>query len=101
MSRRAVPLVVVASPSAAVVAQVAAQLRADGNVVYVAHSAEGCLRVATSTGPDMVLLDPSFPARIEKLIKAHPSCANAQVLHLSESAARPSFRLPRAPVAAA
>ena len=100
MSFRHVPLVVIASTSTALADSVASQLRREGNVVYVTHSAEGCLRVATSVGPDVVLLDPALPDRLERLLKAHPTSAAARVLHLSDEAARPSFTLPRAPAAA-
>ncbi len=96
-----VPLVVIASgsPAAAQLADsVAAQLRREGNVVYVTHGADGCLRVATSVGPDLVLLDPALPNRLERLLKAHPTSARARILHLSESA--PAFTLPRAHAAA-
>ena len=54
--RRDVLLIVVASASAAVAEEAAARLRLDGSVVYVTHSAAGCLRVATSISPDVVLI---------------------------------------------
>ena len=98
-----VPLVVIACGSKAIAELaegVATELRREGNVVYIAHSAEGCLRVATSARPDLVLLDPALPDRLERLLKAHPISAGARILHLSESAARPAFTLPRAPAAA-
>jgi DNA-binding response OmpR family regulator len=94
-----VPLVVIASRSTALADSVARQLRHEGNVVYITHSAEGCLRVATSVKPDVVLLDPAFPSRLERLLKAHPISAGAQILHLSEMVQRPSFKLPRPPAA--
>ncbi len=100
MPFRHVPLIVIASASTALADSVATQLRREGNVVYVTHTAEGCLRVATSVGPDVVLLDPTLPSRLERLLKAHPTSARAQVLHLAEAAARPTFTLPRAPAAA-
>jgi DNA-binding response OmpR family regulator len=100
MARRLVPLIVVASPASALAESVAAQLRRDGNVVYVAHTAEGCLRVATSVGPDLVLLDPALPPRLERLLKAHPASAGAEILHLSESVPQPTFKIRRAPVTA-
>lgn len=84
---RRVPLIVVASTTAAQAEDVAAALRREGNVVYVAHSADGCLRVATSIGPDVVLLDPRLPPRLEQLLRAHPVSAGAQILHLAEAAA--------------
>ena len=82
--RRSVPLVVIASKSSVLAEEVAARLRRSGNVVYVTHSAEGCLRVATSVMPDVVLLDPGLPPRLERLLRAHPSSAGAQILHLSQ-----------------
>jgi hypothetical protein len=97
MPQRRVPLVLVASTASALAESVAAQLRREGNVVYVAHSADGCLRVATSVGPDVVLLDPALPPRLEQLIRAHPTSAGAQILHLSDSLPRPRFKVRRAP----
>ncbi len=100
MPRRPIPLIVVASATSALAEGVAAQLRRDGNVVYVAHTAEGCLRVATSIGPDLVLLDPALPPRLERLLKAHPTSAGAEIMHLSHSVPRPTFSMKRAPVTA-
>ena len=83
---RRVPLIVVASNASQRAEEVATALRREGNVVYVTHSAEGCLRVATSVGPDVVLLDPRLPSRLEQLLRAHPVSASAQILHLSDAA---------------
>jgi hypothetical protein len=91
---RAVPLIVIGSVHATLAQSVAAQLRREGNVVYVTHSAEGCLRVATSVAPDMVLMDAAFPPRIQRLLKAHPMSARAQILHLSEDLSRLASELP-------
>jgi DNA-binding response OmpR family regulator len=63
---------------------VAARLRRDGSVVYVTHSAQGCLRVATSIAPDVVLLDPALPRRLETLLNAHPTSSRARILHIPE-----------------
>jgi DNA-binding response OmpR family regulator len=90
---RNTPLVVVASASPSVADDVAAHLRSEGMVVYVAHGAGGCLRVATSIGPDVVLLDPALPTRLERLLRAHPISAQARILHLS--APRVPARIPR------
>lgn len=87
MSMRAVPLIVVASASAARAENVAASLRREGNLVYVTHSAEGCLRVATSVTPDAVVLDPALPSRLERLLHAHPASAHAQILHMTDETA--------------
>jgi CheY-like chemotaxis protein len=98
MPRRSVPLIVVASASAALAEDIAARLRRDGNVVYVTHSAAGCLRVATSIAPDVILLDPQLPRRLEDLLHAHPASARAHILHLTTP--RSAFRVPRVPVTA-
>jgi DNA-binding response OmpR family regulator len=88
MPRRKVPLIVLASASAAIAEDVAARLRRDGSVVYVTHSAEGALRVATAVGPDVVLLDPALRTRrIEQLLQAHPVSARARILHLEAAEA--------------
>lgn len=90
---RAVLLIVVASATRAFAEDVAARLRRDGSVVYVTHSAEGCLRVATNISPDIVVLDPALPRRLERLLRAHPASAGAQILHLE--APQPAVRAPR------
>jgi len=95
VSARHVPLIVIGSAASALVDSVAARLRREGNVVYVTHSPEGCLRVATSVAPDVVLLDRRFPGRIEKLLKAHPMSARAQIFHLSDDLSRVASNLPR------
>jgi DNA-binding response OmpR family regulator len=87
MANRSIPLIVVASASSSFAEAVAERLRQEGNVVYVTHSAEGCLRVATSVMPDMILLDPALPSRLERLLRGHPASAGAQILHLTEDGA--------------
>ena len=98
MPRRSVPLIVVASASSVLAEDIAARLRLDGNVVYVTHSAAGCLRVATSIAPDVILLDPALPQRLEDLLHAHPASARAQILHMT--APRSARRVPRMPLTA-
>src|SRR5690348_4731966 len=85
MQSRRQPLILVASAQQGVADDVVARLRQDGATAYAAHSVGGCLRVATSMGPDIVLLDPALPDRLERLIHAHPVSARARVLHLSEA----------------
>jgi DNA-binding response OmpR family regulator len=97
MPRRKTPLIVVASTSSTYGEEVAARLRLDGNVVYVTHSAEGCLRVATSVAPDVVLIDRRLPHHLEDLLHAHPTSAQAAILHLDE--VRTALRAPRTRVA--
>jgi hypothetical protein len=84
--------------SVALAEDIATRLRLDGNVVYVTHSAAGCLRVATSIAPDVILLDPLLPRRLEDLLHAHPASAQAQILHLT--APRAAVRARRVPVIA-
>jgi hypothetical protein len=100
VSTRHVPLIVIGSAASALADSVAVRLRREGSVVYVTHSPEGCLRVATSAAPDVVLLDQRFPARIEKLLKAHPMSARAQIFHLSDDLSRVVSNLPRATLTA-
>ncbi len=86
--RRRVPLVLVASGDAATADEVARRLRRDGATAYAVHSVEGCLRVATAVGPDIVLLDPRLPRRLETLLRAHPRSAHAELVHLSADTVR-------------
>jgi len=81
MARRQQPLVVIASATPGVAEEVAARLRVDGAVAYPTHSAEGCLRVATSVRPDVVLIDPTLGKWhwLLELLRAHPVSAQAQV----------------------
>jgi DNA-binding response OmpR family regulator len=97
MHGRHIPLILVASETPAVADGVAAELRRQGRVVCVAHSASGCLRVATSVGPDIVLLDPALPSRLENLLRAHPITAHSEVLHLSTTGAWGAGQFARVP----
>jgi hypothetical protein len=95
--QRSVPLIVLASASASFANDVAARLRRQGNIVYITHSPEGCLRVATSVAPDVVLIDPAFPPRLERLLRAHPMIAQTQILHLTrDSLAQPAIAVAHA-----
>jgi hypothetical protein len=89
------PLIVVASAAPGTAERVAERLRRDGSLVYATHSAQGCLRVATSVRPDMIVIDPALPARLERLLRAHPTSAHAQFVHLSD----PMLRVLRTEVA--
>ena len=60
MTRRA-QLIVVASAVEGTAERIAARLREDGAVAYATHSLKGCLRVATSLRPDIVVIDPALP----------------------------------------
>jgi CheY-like chemotaxis protein len=82
------PLIVVASAQPGLADNVAERLRRAGNLVYTAHSPEGCLRVATSLGVDMILLDPALPERVERLLRAHPISSRASIQHLADATVR-------------
>jgi len=88
VSHRSVRLIVVASATASIADEAAARLRRDGSVVYVTHSADGCLRVATSVAPDVVLLDPAMPGRLVNFLRVHPATAQAQILYLDAAPRR-------------
>ncbi len=76
-------MIVVASEQPGLADAIAARLQHGGAIAYATHSAGGCLRVATSVAADVILLDPKLPARLERLLHAHPTSAHAHVLHLS------------------
>jgi CheY-like chemotaxis protein len=77
-------LVLVASPDRALAARVAERMRSTGSAACTAHSAAGCLRVATAVGPDVVMLDPRIATRgeLEKRLRAHPVSASADIVAL-------------------
>lgn len=41
--------------------------------------ADACLRMATSIGPDVIILDPRVPDRLVRLLRAHPVSATARI----------------------
>ncbi len=81
-------IVLVASAQPERVDAIVDRLRQTGVNAYAAHSANGCLRVATSVGPDLILLDASLPRHLERLLKAHPVSRRARILRLSEASLR-------------
>ncbi len=84
---RRMPLIVVASARAGVAERVVQRLRSQGAIAYSAHSAHGCLRVATSVRPDAVLIDPPLlDRRLERLLRAHPTSADARLMPLTGAA---------------
>ncbi len=88
MTSAVTQMIVVASEQPGLADAVAARLQHDGAVAYATHSANGCLRVATSVAADIILLDPKLPPRLESLLHAHPISAHARVLHLAEQSPR-------------
>jgi CheY-like chemotaxis protein len=73
---RTPPLAVVCAPEA-ITRALADRLRRDGMVVYVTHDMHGCLRVATSIAPDLIVLDPRLPRRLVRLLRAHPASSGS------------------------
>ena len=63
MTSAVTQMIVVASEQPGLADAVAARLQHDGAIAYATHSANGCLRVATSVAPDIILLDPKLPPR--------------------------------------
>jgi DNA-binding SARP family transcriptional activator len=84
--RRAAPLAVVCAPELHAAGAVD-RLREEGMVVCVTQDLNGCLRVATAVGPDVVLIDPRIPRRLEQLLRAHPTSSSASIRWLSEPTA--------------
>jgi CheY-like chemotaxis protein len=87
---RRAPLIVVASATPGAAERIVERLRQDGAVAYATHSAEGCLRVSTSIGPDLILVDAALPRRVRsrlaRLLRAHPVSALAQLRQLTDAA---------------
>jgi CheY-like chemotaxis protein len=81
-------VVVIASAIVATAESAADSFRREGWVAYSAHSWEGCLRVATSVTPDLVLLDDAMPPRVESLPRAHPTCSHASIERIGSRSAR-------------
>ncbi len=79
--RAPVPLVVLAmaergdAPPLAILEE----LRAESATVYATYGMGGCLRAATSLGPDVIYLDPSLPPRVSRLLQAHPRTRQASL----------------------
>ena len=87
---RRAPIILVASAEPGLADQVVSRLRHDGATAYASHSADGCLRVATSIGPDVILIDPMLEqrGRLMRLLRAHPTSARAQLQPLTDAAER-------------
>ena len=83
-TRRACPLVLVASADAKLANRLVDEVRRQGSVALVARSADGCLRVATSVGPDLVLLDARLPERLQGMLRSHPATARSTVVRISD-----------------
>jgi DNA-binding response OmpR family regulator len=76
--------VLVASPHQDLAEHLIADVERSGSVACLARSADGCLRVATAVGPDLVLLDSSLPRRLEGMLRSHPATAAATIVRLRQ-----------------
>lgn len=52
-------------------------------VVIKTRDAGGCLRMATSIGPDVIVLDQRVPDRLVRLLRAHPVSSSARLTWLA------------------
>jgi hypothetical protein len=86
------PLVLVLGLHAKPAARAAEFWRTQGAVVMPVSSADGCLRVATAVGPDIIVLDPAVSGRLVKLLAAHPVSARARIQWLPECDTPPLAR---------
>lgn len=76
-SRRRRPMVVVMGLDTAQADIETDRWRGLGAVVVKTYDAGGCLRLATSVGPDVIVLDRREPERLVRLLKAHPVSSSA------------------------
>ena len=83
---RATPLAVLCAPEPNA-RRLADRLGQAGLVVYVTHDVHGCLRVATSVAPDVIVLDPRLPRRLARLLRANPASSGALLRWTSDFAA--------------
>jgi hypothetical protein len=65
-----------------------ARWRARGAVVMQASDPDGCLRVATSVRPDVLVLHRRVPDRLLGLLRAHPVSASADIQWMPAVATR-------------
>ena len=67
------------------------ELHHAGFVVYTTHGSGGCLRAATSLGPETIYLDAALPHRLRRLLRAHPVSARAKLCRLPSAAFAPAL----------
>jgi len=79
--RFSAPLVVVGHAEHTDVSALIGRLEGEGFVVYPARGLQGCLRVATATSPDLVLIDSTMNRAhsLATLLAAHPATRFTQV----------------------
>ena len=92
-AQRRVPLIVVAGREGT--AALVEALHAQGAVVYQTRTPKGCLRVATTVGPDMIVLPRGFPRRLARLLRQHPTSAGAKIVWFQRPATTADDRASR------
>jgi hypothetical protein len=80
------PLVLIASADGELVSALVARLALSAVTVVGVRRADGCVRVATAVGPDVILLDAALPESVDNLVRAHPTSAPARIHRLSAQA---------------
>ena len=78
-NRRSPPLVLVLGLEPAPTARVIDFWRGQGAMVVRARDEAGCLRVATSVGPDIIVVYNTASSGLLKLLAAHPVSARARI----------------------
>jgi hypothetical protein len=91
-SRHSRPVVVVLGLDQEQARDESARWRARGAVVVQAHDPGGCLRVASSVCPDVIVLDHRVPERLLRLLRAHPVSASADIQWMPAANARVESR---------
>jgi hypothetical protein len=82
-ARRATPVAVLCTPDLNANGLID-RLRQEGMLVCLTLDMHACMRIATSVGPDVVVIDPRIPRRLEQLLRAHPACSGTSIRWLSE-----------------
>ena len=87
---RARPLVLIATPDGDLAERLVRDVRASGYIACRASSADGCLRVATSVGPDILLLDPRLADRLRGMLRSHPATARSKIVPIATGPVSPA-----------
>jgi len=75
-------VVIVVGPDPTRARRLMTAFRERGMVTYRARTTKGCLRVATSVQPDLIVVEPKFPDRFARLLRCHPASASARLVRM-------------------
>ena len=81
--RRAKPLALVATGDEVLHRRLVQLAERLGYASCRARTTDGCLRVATAIGPDVVLMDDRWPMGLERLLRAHPAFVASEIVRVS------------------